>query len=75
MTLIILIGILLLLWMANYVFGKLFPPHLRRGGYFIFWMVVGAAIAVLLFKVLKTLFVIAIPIVVILGFLVVTRKK
>lgn len=75
MTLIILLGLLVLIWMTNYIFGKLIPPKAQRGVLFLFFVVLSAAVFVILFKILKTLFVIAIPAIILLTFLVVTRKK
>jgi len=75
MTLIVLLGILILIWMANYVLGSLFPHKMQRGVLFLFFGVLGIAISVLLFKILKSLFFVAIPAAIFLSFLVVTRRK
>ncbi|RZJ71255.1 hypothetical protein [Flavobacterium sp.] len=75
MTLVILFGILVLIWMTNYIFGRLFPPKAQRGILFFFFAVLGVVMAILLFKVLKTFFVVAVPVAILLTFMVLTRKK
>ncbi|MBD3582558.1 hypothetical protein [Flavobacterium selenitireducens] len=75
MTLAILLLLLVLIWMTNFVFGRLFPPKAQRGVMFLFFSVLAVAVFVLMFKILKSLFVIAVPMIILLTFLVVTRKK
>lgn len=75
MTLVFLGSVLLLLWMANYVFGRFFAQRTRRKGLYIFLTVLGVAFSILMFKILKGLFVIAIPAVILLAFTLLARKR
>lgn len=75
MTLVLLIVLLILIWMGNYVAGKLLPPKAQRGVMFLFFSILAVAVFVLMFKILKSLFVIAVPMILLLTFLVATRKK
>ena len=75
MILALLIGLLILIWMGNYIAGKLLPPKAQRGVLFLFFSILSIIVFIVLFKILKSLFVIAVPMVMLLTFLVITRKK
>ena len=75
MILFLLIVMLILIWMGNYIAGKLLPPKAQRGVLFLFFAILSVIVFIVLFKILKSLFVIAVPMIMLLTFLVVTRRK
>jgi hypothetical protein len=75
MTLVYLIGVLVFIWLVNHAIGQLLPTKAQRGIFYLFFSILAVAVFVLLFKMLKGLFVIAVPCVFLLSFLVLTRKK